>query len=325
MTLLRLSLAMVVVAGFVVAVRHAFDHWRNETAQSDITLADFHFGWLVVAAGCYAVGLMPAILVLRRALRSLGVRTSLRSVASAQLVGHLGKYVPGKAMVVVLRAAVLNRGGGNVSLRAATIAVTIETLTLIAAGAAMSLAVLVFMDTPSWMKHASLVMAVVAGVATLPIVMKRIVSRRIVGGSLSCNWTPRDAVAAWGWSAVGWLWLGASMTAIVLAMPERLRVDDGLSAWLFYATCFASISLAFVSGFISFLPGGAGVRELVLVAMLTPIVGPSGALIAAIVARLLHLGVEAVLVFIAWKLGPPSLAPRVFRGRLAGRTAETSH
>ncbi len=86
-------------------------------------------------------------MVLSRALTAVGSPASLRSVAAAQLVGHLGKYVPGKAMVVVIRAAMLNRGGPAVSTRAATIAITIETLTVISTGAMIALLVLQTWDT----------------------------------------------------------------------------------------------------------------------------------------------------------------------------------
>ena len=56
----------------------------------------------------------------------------------------------------------------------------------------------------------------------------------------------------------------------------------------------ACVSLATVAGFVSLLPGGIGVRELVLIPLLGPTIGPANAIIAAIVIRLVWLASELV-------------------------------
>lgn len=53
--------------------------------------------------------------------------------------------------------------------------------------------------------------------------------------------------------------------------------------------------MAVVLGFVSFLPGGAGVREVVLSTMLAPIVGPVAALAAAVWLRIVWLVTELIL------------------------------
>jgi len=308
-SLVRGAIGLAVVVALGLAIERSITHWKSQSRENQLQLSDLDYRWLLASAGMYAAGLLPATMVLARAVRSLGATTSLHHVMAAQLIGHLGKYVPGKAMVIVLRAAVLNRGGANVSIRAATIAITIETLTMIATGAMLALLVLVFLDssvwaTPLWMKQTSLLMAIAALVATWPPLLRLIVSRRIVGGSLPFNWGTGDMFAAWLWNGVGWLLLGGSMTAVVLAMPESIRHGSVSSLAEIYPLCLASIAFAFVAGFLSLLPGGAGVRELVLTTLLTPVTGVSGALVAAITLRMIHLAVEVTLAGLSWATLP---------------------
>jgi uncharacterized membrane protein YbhN (UPF0104 family) len=54
-------------------------------------------------------------------------------------------------------------------------------------------------------------------------------------------------------------------------------------------------AMAVVLGFVSFLPGGAGVREVVLSTMLTPIVGPVAAVAAAVWLRIVWLAAELLV------------------------------
>lgn len=302
---LRLTVVLVVAVALGLAIERAVAHWKLQSRENQLQLTDLDYRWLLASAGFYAVGLLPATMVLSRAVRSLGANPSLRSVMAAQLIGHLGKYVPGKAMVIVLRAAILNRSGAKVSIRAATIAITIETLTVIATGAMLALMVLVFVDspvwkTPSWMKEMSLLMAIGSVVATWPSLLRLVVSRRIVGGALSFNWSWQDMIAAWLWNGLGWLLLGASMTAVVFAMPENIRSQHVFSVIDMYPLCLASIAFAFVAGFLSLLPGGAGVRELVITTLLSPVAGISGAMVAAITLRGIHLAVEILMAGFAW-------------------------
>jgi glycosyltransferase 2 family protein len=303
-SIVRWAIALVVIGALVLAVKQSVDHWQSQTESSRLRLSDLHLRWLFVSACLYALGLFPAAFVLSRALRSLGVDLPLRAVAAAQIIGHLGKYVPGKAMVVVLRAAVLNRGGLAVSIRAATIAITIETLTLIATGASLSLLLVMFLDVPPWIRSAGGIVALCAVIATWPPLLRLAISRRVVGGMLTFQWTTRDMLATWFWNSLSWILLGGSLMAVVLALPETIRTDTFSGAFDLYLVCFASLALAFVAGFLSFLPGGAIAREVVLTTMLTPVTGPSGALITAILLRMIHLSVEILLAGCAWKTLP---------------------
>ncbi len=53
--------------------------------------------WLVASGVLYLVAMLPSVLFWQRVLRVLGQEAGLLKTARAYYIGHLGKYVPGKA------------------------------------------------------------------------------------------------------------------------------------------------------------------------------------------------------------------------------------
>ena len=86
--------------------------------------------------------------------------------------------------------------------------------------------------------------------------------------------------------------MGASLFSVLLAFPGS---HPGLSDFPLVLAC---VSLAVVTGFVSLLPGGLGVRELVMVPLLGGLVGPVTAVAAAVVLRLVWLVAELGLAFL---------------------------
>jgi len=298
--LLKWLITIVVVAAVSFAAKGSITAWNQQSDVNQVTLADVRWGWLAVSGATYAVSLVPTSLVLRRALAALHQPIALPLVVAAQLVGHLGKYVPGKAMVIVLRASILSRGHVKVSLKHSALAVIIETLNLIAVGAILALLLVVILETPEWIKWTSGLMAAGAAVGTLPPVLRFFLSRGLParsGGRLPLHWTADDLAAAWLWCSLSWLFTGLSMTAVVLALTP-MQPDQSLVSLTLI--CSAAAMLAFVAGFASLLPGGAGVREMVLATLLTPVIGPGLSLLAAVVARMVQLAVESLLAAAVW-------------------------
>ena len=334
--LLRWGITLAVLGAVLLAAQGSIDAWRRESDASRIGLKDIRWDWIGWSALAYAVSLFPSGLVLAQALRGLRQRVSLPLVTAAQLIGHLGKYVPGKAMVVVLRAAVLNRGPFRVSARVATAAVVIETASLVAVGSVLSLALVLVLDTPSWLRWGTALLAAGGLVGTLPPVLRMVFSRRwgvvpaagpetLSGDSpatevvhrlpsvqnrsggkglaarlvqpIPLDWTAKEMAESWLWCTISWVFTGLSMTAIVLALiPRPLPTDP----WSLTLISSAAAMLAFVAGFLSLLPGGALVRELVLATLLQPVIGQGPALLAAVAARLVQLAVECVLCAGIW-------------------------
>lgn len=351
MLITKIIVAIAVALGLVYAVRSASQNWTSQkqkiesqiselderllleadpVAQSQIrqTRASLRAqlpSWqnvrgdvLVVAAIVYALALVPPAIVLRMNCRLFGQPPRWSTTIAAQLLGHVGKYVPGKAMVVILRVGALRRD--QISPMAGTVSVFSETFVMMAAGAAMAGVITMMIPVPAWINLTAVAMALAATAPTLPPIMKKVVSA-VVGkkssmqspGSSTQNagqagsepqWETARASMNWKWflsvwacSVVSWLLIGGSFALTIGAMPglEPLPTPAALF-WL--AT--AAMGLAMAVGFASLLPGGAGVRELVLITILGISLDPSRALLAAIAARIMFIVVEAVLAAGSW-------------------------
>ncbi len=216
---------------------------------------------------------------------------------AAQLVGHVGKYVPGKAMVVILRAGALRRDG--VRPLAATVSVFLETFLMMAVGGAVAGIVVMWLPVPSWIAITAVLVAILASLPTLPPILRRVAARvsKVDVAEIDAKIGMGLFAAGWGWSVIGWLLIGASFTTLITAIPSSAPSPPLLEL---FATATAAISLAIVVGFASLLPGGAGVRELVLITVLSVSIGSVHGLLAAIAARIMFIVVESVLAGAAW-------------------------
>ncbi len=91
--------------------------------------------WLVVSGVLYLVGLLPSAIFWQRILVRTGQEVSVGDGVRAYYISQLGKYVPGKAWVILVRVAILP--GHAPSRGAVALAATYETLTTMASGALM--------------------------------------------------------------------------------------------------------------------------------------------------------------------------------------------
>lgn len=343
-------LLVVLVAWFVRATLvKAWDQIRHDSWQAD-------FRWLTVSTLLYVASLVPAAWFFWLTLRTLRQPVDWWTALRAYCVGHLGKYVPGKAMVVVLRAGMVRGPGVSTPLAAA--AVFYETLTMMAVGAcwaAMVLAVHWRQGTlelgeklPTGTVIAGTVaMLVVSLLPTVPPLFVRLLalmkidrltpspqsdgSTAIRSASMpqshdeiapaprpdappaaengpppssppeaapSCSSggaTPAAPialgfalpVAGWIAMAIAWLLMGASLWATIRGIPAAEL--SWAAHWADYSTVMA---VALVAGFLSMIPAGFGVRDLLLVVLC---------------ARLFHIGegpaaVATALLRIEWLL-----------------------
>ncbi len=327
------AIAIMVAGGLIFAAGSAIDQWnaeneklRGRIADLDSQIADqadesrrdilireksrlessiptmSNLGWtrIALASLLYGFAMLPPGFVLAAAIRSLGERASLPTAMASQLLGHAGKYVPGKAMVVVLRVGGLSTDG--VSAVTATISVFMETLLMMAVGAAVACLVIFWLPVPTWMMATAAVVAVAASIPTLPPVLKRVaakVAHRNPTQNVPDQTTSsvRFFLVGWAWSLLSWILIGTAFTMLVSAIPSPTTLPTPL---VLYAVCTAAISLAMVIGFASLLPGGAGVRELVLTTLLALAIGTAHALLAAVAARLMFIAVEATCAGLAW-------------------------
>jgi glycosyltransferase 2 family protein len=323
------TIGVVVVIGIVLAARKSADQWQQQTAEIgkeieaiDVQISQASGGeirklqaersrldaavprfsnlrWnhLGLAGLIYAIGLVPPSFLLHRALITLGERPRVSTTIAAQLLGHVGKYVPGKAMVIILRAGVLSRDG--IGPLKATVSVFLETFLMMAVGATLAGIVVCWLPVPRWIAISSVVAAIAASLPTLPPILKYVAAKvtKVRIAEIDHQIGVRLFVAGWGWSILSWLLVGLSFTFVVSAMPTANALSSPLQL---YAISTAAVALAMVIGFASLLPGGAGVRELVMTTILGVSLGTAHGLLAAIAARILYLVVEAGLAGLCW-------------------------
>jgi uncharacterized membrane protein YbhN (UPF0104 family) len=291
---------LLIVALVIWFIRRALvDAWR----QLDEHSFHFHFGWLVVAGVLYLLGTLPCGIFWHHVLRVLGQPVALLPTLRAYYIGHLGKYVPGKAMVVILRAGLLR--GRQVDTVLVTVSVFFETLTMMATGALIAtVIVLVWFREQTILLCAAPMLLIVAGVPTLPPVFRRL-TRWISGGRTDTDQAERFANLGyktmwfgWGLTGVGWAILGLSFWAILRALDAA-----GNNPFEQFHLYTAAVTMATVTGFVSFVPGGAVVREAVMTEMMTPYFGGAAALIGAVLLRLVSLVAELTISGILWIFG----------------------
>lgn len=228
--------------------------------------------WVAAAGAFYLAGSLPMGLFWYRVLRALGQRPRVTEALRAFYIGHLGKYVPGKALVVVLRAGLLR--SERVSAAVAAASVFLETLTMMAVGAFLAAGILAFRPHEDLQKHfwllpLALGLMVAAGLPTVPPIFRRLVLRigvpkgdpQIVEKVQNVTW--RLVGSGWVAMTIGWLLLALSLWATLRAMGVEGLEPIG---HLHYYT--AAVALAMVAGFLSLIPGGVFVRETILMAIL---------------------------------------------------------
>jgi glycosyltransferase 2 family protein len=263
--------------------------------------------WLVLAAGLSGLGMLPPGLFWHRVLRLLGQPARRGEALRAYYIGHLGKYVPGKAMVVVLRAGLLRAGGTTAT--AATVAVFYETLTTMAAGMLWTLAILAlrFPTYGRLILTAAGLLAVV-GLPTVPGIFRRLV-RMSGAGRLDPAAAERLDQLGFGTVGAAWVVLGAAWMLQGAGLWATLAAGGYVSSLTWFdqvLICTAAMALAVVAGFLSFVPGGFVVREALLLELLSPWFGQAGALVAALVVRLVGIASELVVAGVLWRFAPPA-------------------
>ncbi|MEM9704187.1 MAG: lysylphosphatidylglycerol synthase domain-containing protein, partial [Planctomycetota bacterium] len=120
----------------------AFVGWRAVGLWEDAAKRPFELrpGWLLPAGAAYLVGWLPSVWVFRQLLGRAGQSVGWLDAARAYYCGHLGKYVPGKALALVIRGRlIVNRGG---TFGVGVLSAGLETLISMGAGAAVGVALL---------------------------------------------------------------------------------------------------------------------------------------------------------------------------------------
>ncbi len=253
---------------------------------------------LLLSGLCYAIGLLPANWYWRQCLLTMDQRAPLLATSWAYFYGGLGKYFPGKAMVIVLRLGALSQY--NFKKMATAITIFMETLTMMAVGGALASLCLIALNLDWKLTALAIALLLCMFVPTLPPVLRFLIAKlqRGVSAETLREWTGRihTGLIVKGWGAMLGVWLmwGLSLLCVLQALPIAEQTTTNWPHLML--SSLGACTLAVVLGFVSLLPGGAGVREVVLSTILAPIVGPTAALCAAIWLRVIWLATELALV-----------------------------
>jgi uncharacterized membrane protein YbhN (UPF0104 family) len=313
---LRFAILGIVVYFLFLTIRNAWRQVVDSGLELEWGAVDWWaFAWSIPFG---MLALLPPCFAWQRIVADFGQKVSWPNSFYAYFLGHFGKYVPGKAMAVVLRVGELHRHG--VAARPAIVSVFIETLTGIATGAILGACLIVAVDVPAWVKFAAWACIPFAMLALMPHTFRWVVNR--VAKSRIGKMPPKIAEAIDGRmmlrtvfaGLVGWLLQGTALWLILLALgnacesslqaigsggqiPESLR--GGVWSIHGWVVCVASVSLGALAGFVSMLPGGAVAREVASTWILATIVPQPIALLATIVMRITSIISEMSMIGIA--------------------------
>lgn len=296
----KLALLAIVVWG----IHHSLVGAWQKLEEHHWNISQWHPGWLAIGGLLYLLGQLPWAVFWWRILRVLGQPAGLVEALRAWYLGQLGKYVPGKAMVIVMRAGMLRSGG--TSAAAATVAVFFETLTTMSVGAALAAIVIAvrFPDHRGLLATAVGLWAIVSGPTLLPV-FRRLA--RVGAGRFDPAMAERLADLRYGTLARSWIEIGVGWTLVGASVWTTLKAagyggaSSGSDEW---AVCTAAAALSVVGGFLLFMPGGLLVREIALFEILTPWFGDDGAMIAALASRLIWIVAELAIAAIGFVIRP---------------------
>ncbi|MCA9131547.1 MAG: flippase-like domain-containing protein [Planctomycetales bacterium] len=294
--------------------------WRSQALARERAARLFwqaHPAGLLAAGGLYALGMLPASLFWRQCLKAMDQPIHLPSILWAYFYGNLGKYFPGKAMVIVLRLAALQPLG--IHKTATSITIFMETLTMMSVGGAIGAVCMILLNLDWRLTLLAVGLLAATFIPTYPPLLRWGLPRlqRGVAPEVVASWAARiDGqlfVRGWLLLTLTWIAFGLSLIVVLCSLPVANFGETSWSTTLL--SCFGAIALAVVLGFVSLLPGGAGVREAVLSLVLTPVVGPIAALCGAVWLRCVWLATELLMagfLFMVQRFlpSPPREPPR---------------
>lgn len=208
-----------------------------------------------------------------------GGRVGWLTGVRAYFISQFGKYVPGKAWVILLRVALLRHYGPTAAVVGVT--ATYETLTSMAAGALLGVILLPWAGLGFDLLSVKGFALLGLGLLPLTLAALTVLAKKVGRKRAERLPHPPFLLLTQGLfqASVGWALLGLSLWCVVAGLsaevPE-LTADDFLKMT-------AAVTLSYVIGFVVLVsPGGLGAREAVLLSIL-------GGPVAAVVALVLRL------------------------------------
>jgi glycosyltransferase 2 family protein len=250
--------------------------------QAMTALARLHWYSVTLSLAAAMAGAWCMMLAWRAVLAELGSRLPLRTAARVSFVAQLGKYVPGAVWAFAAHIELGHDAG--VPRRRGVAAVVVSLAVAVAAGLGLA-ALALPLTSPQATRHFwwALAAVPVIALALCPPVLGRLIDRVL---TLTAR-PPLERRPSWGglaralgWTALGWLALGGQVWLLLAGMTGR-----GAGVLLL---AIGGYALAYAAGLLLVVfPNGIGAREIILIAVLAPVVPHGTALAIAIAARLL--------------------------------------
>ncbi len=270
---MRLGFFAVIIVLFSLALRGRWGAVRD-------SLNDLSW-WSLLAATLLGFGnIVAAMLSWRTLLRDLESPLTVRAAARIFYLGQLGKYLPGSVWTVVAQAE-LGRDYKVPPRR--TVASSVVSLGVsLAVGLVLAAFTLPYASPGAlahyWWLLLFLPLVVVGlrprNVDRLTHLLLRVLRREPPDHEFTWRGVARSA----GWQLGGWTAIGMQTYVVSLAL--------GAPAGRTLPLAVGGTALAWSAGFVAVpVPAGAGVREAVLVASLSPVLTPGPALVVALVSR----------------------------------------
>jgi hypothetical protein len=280
--LLNVVRTLLVVIVVIAAVWQLWTNWADVAH----TIGELQWHRTALSLVAVVVGIACSTMSWQLLLDDLGKPIGVGRGAQIFLVGQLGKYLPGSIWAYVLQIELGRKAGlARARVFAATLfSVIIAVVAALIAGA-FAIPVLAEQDPRlSWLPWLYLILPF-AMVLLLPPVLTRIVR---FGFRILRRPRPDHPVT-----------LSVVLRSLAFALGSY--VSFGTHLWLLadtregltlspLALCIGTMGVAMLAGLVFFLlPSGVGAREFVIIAALTPFVGPGAATAYAAVSRVMFI------------------------------------
>lgn len=282
--------------GFV-AVTVALGAYAVAAQWSQVTRDIGRIGLPSVLLALVSVMLAQFAMVLcwRGLLSGLGSRLPVPAASRIVFLGQLGKYLPG-AVWPVLTQMELGKAHRVPRARSASASVLVMVMVLLT-GLLTALAMLPFTGVSKYLWAFALMPVLLASLhpRVLNYLMGRLL-RLARQAPLERPLDGRTIAVALGWSFALWIFNGVQVWLLTI----RLGAPLGHSLLLSVGGYAFAWSVGFI---VVFAPAGAGLREVLLVAMFTQPLGQSGALAVALMSRVVTTAADLLAAAAAGALG----------------------
>lgn len=294
------TVKLLIVVGMIYVVGGALQQAWQDLQQRELSI---NYGLAILSGVVFLASQLPMAWYWRQILLALDQPAPFVPATIAFYVSQIGKYIPGKAAVVLIRTERMLRSGG--SKRLIVSAVFLETLTIMAVGGVLAAVLIALLHEEAdgesqqrvWLVGLSACLALGCLLPTVPPIARKILLKVAPQEQdaplFTTNLNRWVMLQGWGAALITWsgygvsVWLAAWSVGATGGMAEM----PGSSQVLIWVLAAA---LPTVAGFLSLLPAGVVVRDGLMLVLLAPHIGEANALAATLATRLIWILSEVI-------------------------------